>query len=162
MFLILIFLFTVLPAMEIFLLFKIGGEIGGLNTLLVVLTTGIVGASLAKTQGLTVLFKIQNEMNTGKIPANQIIHGLMIFAGGLLLLTPGFLTDTIGFMLVAPGSRHFLMIWIKAWLSKMASSGSVNFQFFTSRGFGQNSYTSNRNDHNFSENVIDADYTKKD
>ena len=113
MFLPLLFLFTVLPAIEIYLLFKIGGEIGAGNTFLIIVTTGVVGAALAKSQGIAILNQIQQEMNKGGIPGKAIIHGLMVFAGGLLLLTPGFLTDIIGFSLVIPGPRHILYVWVK-------------------------------------------------
>lgn len=133
MFLAMVFLFTVLPALEIFLLFKIGGEIGGLNTFLIVVLTGITGAALAKSQGLAILEQIQTEMNKGGIPAKPIIHGLMVFAGGLLLLTPGFLTDIIGFSLVMPGTRHILFIWVQKILANAAKSGKFKFQTFSTQ-----------------------------
>ena len=83
MFGILFLLFTVVPAFELFLLFKIGAQIGGFNTVAIVILTGIIGASLAKSQGLSILMKIQNEMAKGGIPGDAIIQGLMIFAGAV-------------------------------------------------------------------------------
>ncbi|MFT6633711.1 MAG: UPF0716 protein FxsA [Bacteriovoracaceae bacterium] len=130
MFGLLVILFTVVPAVEIFLLFKIGGQIGGLNTVFVVISTGIIGASLAKSQGLSILMKIQGEMNKGSLPGNEIIQGLMIFAGGLLLLTPGFMTDFFGLSLVMPGTRHFLMFWVKKLITQAMKNGNLNFQTF--------------------------------
>ena len=132
MFLPLLFLFTVLPAIEIYLLFKIGGEIGAGNTFLIIVTTGVVGAALAKSQGIAILNQIQQEMNKGGIPGKAIIHGLMVFAGGLLLLTPGFLTDIIGFSLVIPGPRHILYVWVKELVIKASKSGNFRFQTFSS------------------------------
>ena len=168
MFLLLVFLFTVLPAIEIYLLFKVGGEIGAFYTFLVVVFTGILGASLAKSQGFMILTKIQSSLASGGIPGKHIIHGLMVFAGGLLLLTPGFLTDIFGFSLVIPGTRHFLYIWVKLGLVKLA--GNSNFKFQT---FGQSSqqYSSTKSEpferaqktESFdNENVIEADFTRKD
>jgi UPF0716 protein FxsA len=147
MFPILVLLFTVVPAIEIFLLFKIGGEIGGINTLFVIISTGIIGASLAKSQGLQILMKIQESTQRGEVPGSQIIQGLMVFAGGLLLLTPGFLTDIFGFSLVMPGTRHLLMIWVKKMIEKGMKSGNMNFQSFGQggRGGAQYTYTSSQN-----------------
>lgn len=138
-----IFLFTVVPALELYLLFEIGGEIGGFNTILIIILTGIIGASLAKSQGLSILMKIQQEVDRGGLPGNQIIQGLMVFAGGLLLLTPGFMTDIIGFSLVIPGSRHLLMFWVKKLIEKAMVNGNFKFQSFGTNGRGGfYSYTS--------------------
>lgn len=165
MFLPLVFLFTVLPALEIFLLFKIGGEIGGMNTFLIVVLTGIVGASLAKSQGLAILTQIQTEMSKGGIPAKPIIHGLMVFAGGLLLLTPGFLTDIFGFSLVMPGPRHILYFWVQKLLEKAAKSGRFQVHTF-SAGRAQNPFEqanmSRKKDFEVSGDVIEAEFERKE
>lgn len=135
MFSVLVILFTLVPALEIYLLFKVGGEIGGLNTMMVVIITGVLGAALAKSQGIQILTKIQNDAQKGGLPTNQLIQGLMVFAGGLLLLTPGFMTDIFGFSLVMPGTRHLLMIWVKRLIANSIKSG--NFQFNTFGGTAQ-------------------------
>ena len=85
MFGILVLLFTIIPAIEIYLLINIGGALGGVNTILIVVITGIVGAGLAKSQGLAIINKIQKDIGAGQLPADQIIHGLLVFGGGLLL-----------------------------------------------------------------------------
>jgi UPF0716 protein FxsA len=180
MFPILILLFTVVPAIEIFLLFQIGGEIGGINTLIVIISTGIIGASLAKSQGLHILMKIQESTQRGEVPGNQIIQGLMVFAGGLLLLTPGFLTDIFGFSLVMPGTRHLLMIWVKKVLENAMKSGNINFKSFgqgAQSGFsytsgqssnGQNSFQNLKQDNQAHSNdeippgVFEAEFKKHD
>lgn len=168
MFITLVFLFTVLPAVEIYLLFKIGGDIGIFYTFLIVVFTGILGASLAKSQGLMILTKIQSNISQGNIPGKHIIHGLMVFAGGLLLLTPGFLTDFFGFSLVLPGSRHFLYIWVKLGLEKAAASGNFKFQSFQSGSFGQSGAGPAPFGHDQEadvindDNVIEADFTRKE
>ena len=174
MFPILVFLFTVVPALEIYLLFKVGAQIGGFNTLFIVIATGIIGASLAKSQGLQILMKIQTEMQTGQLPGNHIIHGLMVFAGGLLLLTPGFMTDIFGFSLVMPGPRHILIIWVKSALDKAMKSGNFHFQTFSAgasrQGGGFYSYTSNESsfshqkqaNEEIAPGVFEAEYKKHD
>jgi UPF0716 protein FxsA len=134
MFGILVLLFTLIPAIEIYLLFTIGGEIGALNTVIVVITTGVVGASLAKSQGLSILTKIQTEMQGGGLPAKSIIHGLMVFAGGLMLMTPGFMTDILGFSLVMPGPRHILFVWVQKLIVAAMKNGKFQFQSFGSAG----------------------------
>ena len=145
MFSILVLLFTVVPALEIYLLFSIGAQIGGLNTLMVVLLTGVVGASLAKSQGMAILANIQNDLNRGALPANQLIHGLLVFGGGLLLLTPGFMTDILGLSMVFPGTRHILVLYLKTYFEKGIQSGNIKFSTFGNAGGGF-SYSTNSSD----------------
>ena len=164
-------LFTVVPAVELYLLFEVGSAIGGFNTILLIILTGIVGAALAKSQGLSILAKIQNQMNTGELPADQIIQGLMVFAGGLLLLTPGIMTDVFGFALVMPGTRHLLMVFVKSALERAIKNGNVQFTTF---GMGSQTHSSGGSFHysshsykNSSEKpiqpgVIEAEYTEKE
>lgn len=134
MFPILVLLFTVIPAIEIYLLFSIGAQIGGLNTLAVVILTGIIGASLAKSQGLAILGSIQSDLNKGSLPTTQLMHGLLVFGGGLLLLTPGFLTDVMGICMVFPGTRHILIVFVKGYFEKAIKSGNIKFASFGSGG----------------------------
>jgi UPF0716 protein FxsA len=132
----LVFLFTVVPALELYLLFSIGSEIGALNTILIIILTGVVGASLARSQGFSILMKIQNEFNRGGVPGREIIHGLMVFAGGLLLLTPGFMTDIIGFSLVFPGTRHLLFVFVQKMVMNALKNGNIKFSTFGSQNAG--------------------------
>ena len=174
MFGILVLLFTVIPAIEIYLLINIGGARGGLNTILVVITTGIVGAALAKSQGLAIINKIQTDIGTGQLPADQIIHGLLVFGGGLLLLTPGFLTDILGLSMVIPGSRHIIVVFAKSAIDKGIKSGNVHFTTFGQNGFGGGFSAGNKtnvddfetefttvNDDINDDNVISVDFTEK-
>ena len=151
MFFILLLLFTVIPALEIYLLFSIGGQIGGMNTLLVVIVTGIVGASLARSQGMAILASIQTDLNKGALPANQLIHGLLVFGGGLLLLTPGFVTDILGLSMVFPGTRHILVLFLKTHFEKAIKTGNMQFGSFGSGAGGGFSYTSQSSHHNFEQ-----------
>lgn len=172
MFSLMVLLFTVLPAVEIFLLFKIGGEIGALNTFMVVIITGFLGAYFAKSEGLAILSKLQEKVNRGEAPTDQIIQGLMVFAGGLLLLTPGFMTDFFGFSLVMPGPRHILLVFVKKLVEKAIANGNINFSninvqsggFHYSKGFGSSHDQSQDNMHIGDEvepGVFEAEFKEK-
>jgi UPF0716 protein FxsA len=173
MFPILVLLFTVIPALEIYLLFSIGGQIGGLNTLFVVIATGIIGASLAKSQGLSILNKIQTDLNRGAIPTDQFTHGLLVFGGGLLLLTPGFLTDILGISMVFPGTRHIIASYVKHLFAKGIASGNVHFSSsFGGFTAGQRGGFTHETHENFEErnrgprqvdaNTFEAEFEKKE
>ena len=120
--------------MELWLLFRAGAVIGGVNTLFVVILTGIIGAGLAKNQGRAILGKIQKDMAQGQMPADQLIHGFLVFAGGLLLLTPGFFTDFVGLSLVFPLTRSLYISNFKKGLEKRMKNGSVQFYYSQSGG----------------------------
>ena len=101
-------LFTLLPAFELWLLMQIGDVIGGAETILLIIVTGIVGASMAKREGISVLMQIQHEAKRGAPPGDALIEGFLILIGGVLLVTPGVLTDFFGFSLIFPLTRRLL------------------------------------------------------
>ena len=136
MFFILFLLFTAVPVLELYLLFKAGSTIGAVNTFIIVLLTGVVGASLARSQGLSLMNEIQGKMNRGELPADSLVHGFLVLAGGLLLLTPGFMTDFLGFSMVLPLTRFFYVQMVKVWLARKIQSGNVKFY---STGFSSSS-----------------------
>jgi len=105
MFLRLLLLFTVVPLVELYLLITIGGVIGVAATIAIVLGTGILGAWLARWQGLAVLRRINEEMAAGRLPTDALIDGLLVLVAAAVLLTPGLLTDTAGFVLLVPAGR---------------------------------------------------------
>ena len=105
----LIVVFTMVPLIEVLLLLEIGNRIGTLNTILLIILTGILGAHLMRLQGFAVFRKIQEDLGRGIPPTNEIVQGALVLAGGILLLTPGFFTDTIGFLLLIPKSRKYLL-----------------------------------------------------
>lgn len=108
----LLFLFVVVPLIELSLLIKLGKYLGTLNTVLIVILTGILGASFARSQGANIISRIRNSMSRGEIPGEEMIQGLLILAGGLMLITPGFITDLIGFALILPLSRKVAAGWL--------------------------------------------------
>ncbi len=108
----LILLFTIVPLIELALLIEIGQTIGLANTLIIVIVTGIAGASLARSQGFGILQRIQNELQQGQIPGESLLDGVLILAGALLLLTPGLITDVLGLALLLPFSRVFVKTYL--------------------------------------------------
>jgi len=126
----LILLFTLVPIVELALLIKIGQLLGVGYTLLIVIVTGVTGAYLAKLQGVIVLGKIQEDLNNGIMPADKLFDGILILCSGILLLTPGIITDLIGFMGLIPFSRDLFKHWLKQKTKDMISQGkTVHFAF---------------------------------
>ena len=107
-------LFALIPVIELALLVEVGGRIGVAPTIAVVLGTGAAGAWLARSQGLRALQRLQEAVRTAQFPGEEIFDGILILAGGLLLLTPGFLTDILGFCALVPGSRYLLKTLVKS------------------------------------------------
>ena len=105
----LVAIFTIVPLIEVLLLLEIGNRIGTLNTILLIILTGILGAYLMRLQGFVVFRKIQKDLSQGIPPAKKIVEGALVLAGGILLLTPGFFTDAIGFLLLIPQTRQYLL-----------------------------------------------------
>ncbi len=104
----LLFLFTVVPTAELYLLFEIGDRIGAAETVLLVILTGIVGARMAQREGLSVIQQIQEDSVNGVPPADKLVEGLMVLLGGVLLITPGVMTDFVGLSLIFPPTRRLL------------------------------------------------------
>lgn len=108
MFLRLLTLFIVLPIVELAILIQVGQAIGLWPTLGIVVATGFLGATLARRQGLMAWLAIQSELRQGQVPAGALVDGLLILIGGIVLLTPGILTDIFGFALLLPATRNRL------------------------------------------------------
>lgn len=125
MFIRLLLLFIIVPIVEIYILLAVGNLIGLWPTILLVLATGIAGAQLARTQGISLMLRIQQEMAAGRMPTEELIDGAMVLSGGLLLLTPGLCTDLTGFLLLAPFSRTFLKGWLKRMFKAMLAKGDL-------------------------------------
>ena len=121
----LILLFTVLPLAELAILIEVGRGIGLANTMAIVVMTGVLGALLARSQGLGTLGRIRDSLQRGAMPANEIIDGFMILAGALLLITPGLLTDAAGFITLIPRTRNMIKSLLVKKLKKMVEAGNV-------------------------------------
>ncbi len=125
MFIKLLLLFIIVPIVEIYVLFEVGNTIGLGATILLIFATGIAGAHLAKSQGMSLMMRIQQEMAAGRMPPEELIDGALVLSGGLLLLTPGFCTDLAGFLLLAPFSRTILKGWLKKIIGRMLARGEM-------------------------------------
>lgn len=110
-------LLVVTPLFELWLIFKVGSFIGFSATLLLIFLTAIVGAALLRRQGFSTLFRARQKMSEGQMPAQEMAEGLMLAFAGALMLTPGFATDTIGFLLLVPQVRRALIHRFKDKLS---------------------------------------------
>jgi len=123
----LLLMFTLIPFIELSLLFKIAELTSGMTTLAIILLTGVVGAYFAKQQGMLVIQNIQRETKNGSIPGNELMHGLCVLIGGLLLLTPGILTDIFGFSLLMPLTRTLYIAAGTDYFKKKIQNGTVQF-----------------------------------
>ena len=106
--------FTIIPVVEIYLLIQIGSAFGAFTSIALVIFTGFLGAYLARIQGLQTLFRIQESLREGRMPSAELLDALLIGVAGLVLLTPGFLTDTFGFVLLIPSTRNAIKSWLKS------------------------------------------------
>jgi UPF0716 protein FxsA len=102
-------LFFVVPFIEIWLLIKVGGIIGAFPTILLVVLTAVLGAAMLRQQGLATLARFQQNLQNGQLPANEILEGVVLLVGGVLLMTPGFFTDAMGFLCLFPLSRKLIL-----------------------------------------------------
>ncbi|MBD3610909.1 MAG: FxsA family protein [Hydrogenovibrio crunogenus] len=108
MFKIFFLLFLLVPLVELYVLIEVGAIIGALPTILLTIITAIVGAALMRHQGVSTMQKAQLNMAQGQVPAVEMMEGVFIFLGGLMLLIPGLITDAMGFMLLIPPIRQLL------------------------------------------------------
>lgn len=122
-----LFLFVVIPVAELVVLIKVGTMIGALKTVALVFLTAIVGAWLLKQQGLATLLKARQRMNSGELPAQQVAEGLILAAGGAMLLTPGFITDFFGLMCLLPFTRQWLVAQAIKRLTIVGSASGFSF-----------------------------------
>ncbi|MGF9909968.1 FxsA family protein [Brevibacillus porteri] len=121
--------FVVAFGLELWGLITIGSWIGGWNTVVLVILTGILGAWLARQQGMQVFRMVQHQLSRGQMPTDSLIDGVLILIGGILLLLPGFVTDVIGLVFLIPYTRMIIRHLLKRWLWNLISSGRVQLFF---------------------------------
>jgi len=107
---VLLLLFVLVPVVEIYFLIQVGGLIGALPTVLLVILTAVAGASLVRYQGLSTMGRLQATLARGEVPAVEMLEGMILLVGAVLLLTPGFVTDAVGFACLIPALRHALAL----------------------------------------------------
>lgn len=115
--------FIALPILEMYVLIKVGGNLGALNTVLLVLLTALIGVALLRVQGFRTLMNAKNKLGMAQLPAEEIITGIFLAIGGALLLTPGFITDIFGFLCLIPSTRR---IFLKLFLNNLSPFEVVN------------------------------------
>jgi UPF0716 protein FxsA len=129
--------FTIIPIIEIYLLMKIGGRLGAETTILIVIVTGITGAYLAKQQGLRTVTRIRNRLDSRELPAGDLVDALLIFAAGVVLLTPGFVTDVAGLMLLVPPIRSLFKRYLRRRFERSVKIETVRLKRRNDNGYEQ-------------------------
>ena len=109
----LLILFIAVPVVELVLLIEIGQRVGTLATVGLIIGTGVVGASLARQQGISTLARLRNDLDAGQLPAEPIFDGVLILLAAVVLITPGGLTDFVGFLCLVPACRRWLKHFLK-------------------------------------------------
>ncbi len=142
----LLLLLTLVPLMELALLIRLYQATDLGTTLAVVILTGIVGAALARRQGLETWYRIERRLSERQPPTAELMDGLMIFIAGALLITPGMMTDAVGFLLLIPPVRKLL----RGWLARRLMPSGMQFYSFHSSPFSERPGN---------ENEIEAEYT---
>ncbi|MHA2939346.1 FxsA family protein [Vibrio sp. RC27] len=150
MFPILLLAFIAVPIIEIALFIQVGGFLGLWPTIALVLITAFAGASLVRSQGLMTLMSVQQRMQQGELPAQQILEGVMLAVAGVLLLTPGFMTDLAGMLVLLPVPRAHIAKYL---MTKMVvrTNFQSGFQSHRTSGFEQNA----------GGNTFDGEYERK-
>ncbi|WP_028307282.1 FxsA family protein [Desulfitibacter alkalitolerans] len=121
----LLLIFIGIPLLELVLLLQIGQLIGVGYTVLMIVITGFLGVLLAKHQGFLVIRELRNTLAYGQMPGEAILDGIFVLVGGVVLLTPGFITDIFGFLCLLPGSRKVFKTYIKKLLRYYLATGQV-------------------------------------
>ena len=118
-------LFVIVPLLELALLIQMGQMVGFWPTIALVVFTGVTVAWLARTEGLRTMWRLRDDLANGRVPGQAIMDGMAVLAGGALLLTPGIITDVVGFGLLFPGTRHAIQKRILARLERHIQEGAV-------------------------------------
>ena len=147
---ILFFIFIVVPVIEITVLIEVGEQLGAFTTVALVILTAAVGASLVRSQGLQTLLNAQKKMQQGEQPGQEVIEGVMLAIAGVMLVTPGFVTDFLGLILLLPFSRQF---FANKLLARMIIKNMASQQPFN-QGFSSHQSQS--------EDIIDGEFVNKD
>jgi UPF0716 protein FxsA len=156
MFPVLTIIFLIVPVVEIYLLIEVGRVIGALWTVFLVVLTAVVGVRLLKIQGISTLMRAQSKMQTGQMPAQEMFEGIGLVVAGAFLLTPGFFTDTVGFILLFPPTR----VWL---VSKVVSRLMTTARFSPQGGLDGFHYDSDAQPKKSESDVIEGvNYKRED
>jgi len=142
-------IFAIVPPLELYLLLRLASIAGVGTTIAIVVTTALVGSYLAKMQGMLAWWRFREALAQGRMPSAEIADGIMVIFAAALLLTPGLLTDLLGFTLLVPFSRRLLRGWLVYRIGKNMRASTVVFRDGTADQFRD-------------DNVIDAHFRKPD
>jgi UPF0716 protein FxsA len=123
-------LFTVVPLLELYILIKIGGYIGAFPTVGLVVLTALLGFVLARFEGLRKLTQIKRSLSLGIVPAEEMLDGVLIFVGGVLLIIPGVLTDLFALVLLIPYSRTIFKRWLRRRFDRMIATRNIRLHYY--------------------------------
>lgn len=162
----LVLLFILLPTLELVLLIKLGSYIGALATVAIVFVTAVLGASMLRREGFSTLMKARERLESGEMPAREVAEGALLIVAGAFLLTPGFITDAVGFACLIPSLRRRMA---EALMKRMALQvGTVTMQSTTfgggagpqspQRGQGPQQGQSPQRD----QNIIEGEFERRD
>lgn len=141
---ILFLLFVILPIGETLVLIKVGSVIGAVDTIGLVILSGLIGAYAVKTQGQQVLRDFEGQFAKGIEPSGVFVHAILIFTGGILMIAPGFMTDLLGMSFIFPFTRKLHLKWLSAALKRGIKMGRVNI--YSANMAGANGYSSRASD----------------
>ncbi|WOH36994.1 FxsA family protein [Thalassotalea fonticola] len=173
MFKVLFLLFIVMPIVEIMVLMNVGSLIGALPTIAIVILTAWVGAAMVRQQGMATYQSVQNKLAQGQVPSDEIIAAMLLLVAGVLLLTPGFITDGFGLLLLWPASRGVMVKAVQQQMAKSKASGAQGGAFFYSNfqqsnhqqppfsDIEENQHATHIND-NKDKQTIDGEFERKD
>jgi UPF0716 protein FxsA len=122
--------FALVPLLELYILIKIGGYLGAFQTVALVVLTALLGVVLARFEGLKTLQQIRNSLAQGIVPAEEMVDAVLIFVGGILLITPGVLTDLCALVLLIPYSRTIFKRWLRRRFDRMIATGNVRLHYY--------------------------------
>jgi UPF0716 protein FxsA len=122
--------FTIIPFIEIYLLIKMGSYLGAFNTVAIVILTAFLGALLARYQGFQTMLRVRESLERGEMPAEELLDALLILLAGIVLLTPGFLTDLAGLMILIPKTRLMFKRWLRKKFDAWSSQKRIDVTFY--------------------------------
>jgi len=118
--------FTLIPMIELYLLIQVGSVIGGLNTILLVISSGFLGAWLARMEGLNTLMRVRANLQQGIMPTEDLLDALIVFLAGVVLITPGLLTDAMGLALLWPMTRNAFKRFLRKKFDEWTSDNTID------------------------------------
>jgi len=122
---ILLAMFVAIPILEFAILIEIGRRLGTIETLLLVFGTGILGAWLARLEGFRILYQIRQDLDAGRAPAGHVFDGVLVLVAGIVLITPGLLTDLAGLLLLFPPTRRPVKAILRRWIERRLTTTRI-------------------------------------